>query len=169
MLGSNPAVPMAFDTNLLAISDDFDYHPLQQQPNDILAILLRRCICLPQRRQIVRQSTDCAEFFWARRCPPFAKDPFVLSFKPSLFSQRLFPLPLERARYQPVLRLTRIVLTPGSFGLIPRALQTLLPMPLHSQTLGLDIGRNCQADLQRRWLQRFQRKPGDQLVERSGR
>jgi hypothetical protein len=54
-----------------------------------------------------------------------------------------------------------MILTLSSFGLIPGALQALLPMPLYGQTLGLDIGRNCEADVERRRLQSFQYESGN--------
>src|SRR5262249_55264786 len=111
VLGPNPTAPMAFDANLLALSDDFDYYTRQQQPNEVVGFSVCVAPRPPQRGQIVGQSTDGDELLRARRRRSFAKAPFVLSLEPSLFSQCLFPIPLERSRHEPVLGLARMILT----------------------------------------------------------
>jgi hypothetical protein len=42
---------------------------------------------------------------------------------------------------------------PVQSGTVP--VQTLLPMPLHNRTLGLDVSSDCKADIKRRRLQRL--------------
>ena len=58
MRGSVPAMPMAFQADLFARVDHGDDDPLQQEPDDRLALLLGRGLGSPEGGQIVGQILD---------------------------------------------------------------------------------------------------------------
>jgi hypothetical protein len=60
---------MAFDADLLAAVDDLDQDALDQQAHDRLALLLGRRLRPPQRREVLGQGPDRAEFLrtWCGR------------------------------------------------------------------------------------------------------
>jgi hypothetical protein len=131
------AMPMAFQADLLRGVDHGQQNALQQQPHDGLTVFAGRCRRLPQSRQIRRQLPDRGEFPWPRRLRAFAPKAVMIGRQPHLLGQGFLPVPLQRARHQPVLRLGTGVAATRLVDLVLRAFQTLTPLLLQGGTLGL--------------------------------
>ena len=80
----------------------------------------------------------------------------MLRLETGLLGQGLLPVPLERARHQPVLGLDGGVLPARALDLVSGALQPLPPMAIERRALGLEIVGDRQAGLDRRRLERLQ-------------
>jgi hypothetical protein len=68
---------------------------------------------------------------------------FVVGHQPSLFGQCLFPLPLEGATNQPVLRLGSIILPACSLGVVVGSLKPLAPLRVECRALAFQFA-SCQ-------------------------
>ena len=86
---------------------------------------------------------------------PFAPEVFILSREPHLIGQGGFPVSLQGPRDQPVLGLGARIAATRLVDLVLRAFQTVTPLLLQRLALSLQIGRNRQTGLERRWLQRL--------------
>ena len=86
-------------------------------------------------------------------------------FKLMLLPEGPLPPPLQLAGDQAVLGIDGLVLPLCMRGLVPSALEPLLPQIMASLPLGLQIGRRRQAQLQCRRLKRLQHQRRGQGIE----
>ena len=93
----------------------------------------------PQRRDVAGQGADRGQFRGREpgRAAPLV--PLVLLAEVRPLGQRGFPLALERAAHQAVLRLGQLVLAPGPVAGKVRAFQPLPPDPVHLGPAVLDL------------------------------
>ena len=94
--------------------------------------------------------------------------PLVLLAQVRPLGQRGFPLALELAGHQPVLRLGQLVLAPRPVAGEVRAFQALPPDPVHLGPAGLDLRRGGDRQLQRGRGQRRQHLRDDMVIEEPG-
>ena len=83
-------------------------------------------------------------------------------------TQLLFPSPLKRARYKPVLGLYGVILTPSALGLVAGALHAKRPLALELTTLQLQLARRRECDLNLIRHQGIENHPLDQAVNGQG-
>src|SRR5882672_727915 len=103
---------------------------------------------MPECRYVLRQELNRGDLCRTQGLRLFAPEPFVLGFNTRLFCQRLFPLPLERTCNQTVLRLHSSVLPTCPLGLIARAFDTVLPLPIKRISFADKIAGSPQASFQ---------------------
>ena len=102
------------------ITDALDLHfdPLDQEPDDLLAV--GRCgrRGVPQRREVTGQLADLLHLVAGERGRLRLAEAGVLFFQPPDLLQRLLPPPLQRPLDEPVLRFGRLILPldPGRLG-----------------------------------------------------
>ena len=145
-----PAGPAAHDLGVLRRAGHGDLDPLQQQPDDLLALRGRGGRRPPQGRDVLGQAADrlavgCGEL---RRLA--GEEARMLLPQPGLGRQRRLPALLQGAGHEPVLRLDGIVLPLGALDLVARLLQAQRPLPVPLRALQLDVLGQLQADLDRR-------------------
>ena len=144
MRGSVPAMPMAFQADLFASVDHGDDDPLQQEPDDRLALLLGRRLGSPEGGQIVGQILDGGYLGRRGRFGPLAREAFVLRRKTGLLAQGRLPDLLQAAGHQPVFGLDAGVPAAGLVDLILRLFQPLAPMTINRGALALQISDRRQ-------------------------
>ena len=83
--------------------------------------------------------------------------------------QRGVPLGLQSARDQPVVRVDGAVAALGAAGLVAGLLDLAAPLRQRGVVAVLELLGGGQAGLQRRRLQRGQKRPGDRGVDRRHR
>ena len=127
---------MTLDANLFAAVDDLDQNPFEQQADDGLALLAVVAARQSAGRSCAR-SRIAASSAGLRPAGCSRLNALVLGLETRLFGQGLLPLPLERARHQPVLGLDGIVLPARPLGLVAGALEPLPPMPIERRSFGL--------------------------------
>ena len=77
-----------------------------------------------------------------------ALEAFVLCQELRLFDQSLFPLALESASNQPVLRLDGIELPTRPFGPVAGTLESVSPLSIQRRALAFQLASGQQAHLQ---------------------
>ena len=149
------------------VADAFDGHldPLDQEPDDPLAV--GRCgrRGVPQRRQVTGQLADLVHLVAGQRGRLRLPEAGVFLLQPPDLLQRLLPPPLQRPLDQPVLRFGRLILPldPGRLGAGP--LQPLSPVLVQRRPLPHHIVGRGQAQLQGPGLQGGQHLVRDELIE----
>ena len=121
-----------------------------------------------KRRDVAGQGTDRGQL--AGRQPGRAGPlvPLVLLAQVRPLGQRGFPLALELAGHQPVLRLGQLILAPRPVAGEVRAFQPLPPDPVHLGPAGLGLPGGGDRQLQRGRGQRRQHLGDDMVIEEPG-
>ena len=95
----------------------------------------------PQRRDVAGQGADRGQLGGRQPGRALLLVPLVLLAQVRPLGQRGFPLALELAGHQAVLRLGQLVLAPGPVAGEVRAFQALPPDPVRLGPAGLDLPR----------------------------
>src|SRR3954453_456070 len=162
-----PAGPAARDLGVLRGAGHGDLDPLQQQPDDLLALRGRGGRRAPQGRDVLGQAADRLAVGHGEARRLAGEEARVFLPQPGLGGQRRLPALLQGAGHEPVLRLDGVVLPLGALDLVARLLQPQRPLPLPLRPLDLDVPGQLQADLDRRRPQPLEDEAGDELVERA--
>jgi len=144
-----PAGPVHLQIDLLAVVEDGDDDPLDEQPHDGLALGGRGRRGLPQGGDIAGELADARPFRRRQRRRAGVEEARILGLELGLGAERRLPMLLEGARHQAIFRLDRLVLAFDALGLVTGALQALLPVQPLAGPLGFEVFGHLQADLQR--------------------
>jgi hypothetical protein len=115
------------------------HHTLDQQADDFLALCSRRLRSMPELWNVIGESHDFGSFVVGELPRLILEEAIVLLLTRSLCPQCLFPTLLERAGYQTILGLDRVILPFGALRRLGRPFQPQLPLPVQAFPLLVDL------------------------------
>src|SRR5712692_2578584 len=152
----------------LALPLGDDHHGVHDLADQLLAVSGGGGRRRPQGRDVGRQLADRRALGLGERPRLLLPETMVGLFELLLRQELCFPLLLQGARHQAVLRFDRIILAAGALGFVGGPFAPLLPQPHQFRTLVFQPFRRGERQLQSRRLQRRQDVLAHEGIERRG-
>jgi hypothetical protein len=139
VLRCETAAPRDFNPDTFIVGLHLNDNTLDQQTDDLLAFGGRRLRSMPEFWNIVGKSHDLGSLAVGELPRLILEEAIVFLLKGSLCPQCLFPTLLERAGYQAILGLDRLVLPFGALRRLGRPFQPQLPLPVQAFPFLVDL------------------------------
>lgn len=123
------------------------HHTLKHDPRDRLPVGGRRRGCVPQRRYVLDEAPHASFVRLAQLLGLVLHGSTMIVTELPLGHERSVPVPLQRVRYQPIVRIEALVAPPRQRGRVGGRLQPLFPLAMQLPAFEFEIFSYLEVDL----------------------